>query len=52
VKPAIPHVDSHLALAYKRELLCDLVQTFVAVVRDVAATKVAKLPERVRSAGR
>jgi DNA-binding transcriptional LysR family regulator len=52
VKPAIPHVDSHLALAYRRELLCDLVQTFVAVVRDVAATKVAKLPERAESAGR
>lgn len=52
VKPAIPHVDSHLALAYKRELLCDLVQAFVAVVRDVAATKVATLPERVKSAGR
>jgi len=52
VKPAIPHVDSHLALAFKREPLCDLVQTFVAVVRDVAATKIAKLPGRVKSAAR
>jgi len=52
VKPAIPHVDCHLALAYKRELLCDLVQMFVAAVRDVGGTKVAKRPQRLKLAVR
>jgi DNA-binding transcriptional LysR family regulator len=49
VRPALPHVDSVLALAFKRELLCDLVRPFVAVVRDVAANA-AKKPERVKAA--
>jgi DNA-binding transcriptional LysR family regulator len=39
VRPTLPHVDSQLALAYKREVLCDLVQMFAAVVRDVTSTK-------------
>jgi len=33
--PQLPHIDCELALAYRRELLCDLVRGFVAVVRDV-----------------
>jgi DNA-binding transcriptional LysR family regulator len=49
VRPALPHVDARLVLAFKRELLCDLVQLFVAVVRDVTATKVARKPERVKA---
>jgi DNA-binding transcriptional LysR family regulator len=52
VRPAIPHVDSHLALAYRRELLCDLVQMFVTVVREVAGTKVVSRAERLKGAVR
>ncbi len=51
VKPALPHVDSHLVLVFKRDLLCDLVRLFVAVVREVAAGTVAKKPKRVTSPG-
>jgi DNA-binding transcriptional LysR family regulator len=37
VRPTLPRVDSELALAYKRDVLCDLVQMFAAVVRDVTS---------------
>ena len=37
--PALPHVDSPLAIAYRREPLCELVHLFVAVVKEVAAAK-------------
>lgn len=39
LSPALPQVDSHLAIAYKREPLCELVQPFVAVVKQVAARR-------------
>jgi len=52
VRPALPRVDSRLVLAFKRDLSCDLVKLFVAVVRDVKSMKVAKKPERVKAAPR
>jgi DNA-binding transcriptional LysR family regulator len=36
VKPRLPHVDLHLALAYRRSPVGELVQLFVKTVRDVA----------------
>jgi DNA-binding transcriptional LysR family regulator len=47
VKPALPRVDSHLVLAFRRELICDLVKLFVEVVRDVKSMKVTKTSERI-----
>jgi len=35
VKPRLPHVDLHLALAYRRQPISELVQLFVDAVRDV-----------------
>jgi len=35
VKPRLPHVDLHLALAYRRQPISELVQLFVNAVRDV-----------------
>jgi DNA-binding transcriptional LysR family regulator len=37
VKPTLPHVDSPLALAYKRDSLYELVRAFVNVVEEVIA---------------
>jgi DNA-binding transcriptional LysR family regulator len=37
VRPALPNIDCHLALAYKPDSPCDLVQLFTSVVRDVVA---------------
>jgi DNA-binding transcriptional LysR family regulator len=37
IRPELLHVDSDLALAYKRDVLCPLVNIFVTVVRDVVA---------------
>lgn len=42
ITPALPNVDSHLLLAFKRGVPCDLVRLFVAVVRDITSTKVTK----------
>jgi DNA-binding transcriptional LysR family regulator len=38
VQPALPHVDSQLAIAYKPQS-CELVSLFVNVVREVLTTK-------------
>lgn len=38
VQPALPHVDSQLAIAYKPQS-CELVSLFVSVVREVLAVK-------------
>jgi DNA-binding transcriptional LysR family regulator len=40
--PALPHVDCELALAYRRERFCDLVQLFVEAVNDVRASRRAR----------
>ena len=40
--PALPHVDCELALAYRRERFCDLVQLFVDAVTDVRSRRARK----------
>jgi DNA-binding transcriptional LysR family regulator len=40
--PALPHVDCEIALAYRRERFCDLVQLFVDVVNDVRTSHRAR----------
>jgi DNA-binding transcriptional LysR family regulator len=37
VAPALPHIDMHIALAYKPQSESELVPLFVAVVREVVA---------------
>jgi DNA-binding transcriptional LysR family regulator len=37
VTPALPHIDMHMALAYKPNSTSDLVPLFVSVVREVVA---------------
>jgi DNA-binding transcriptional LysR family regulator len=46
IRPSLPHVDSHLLLAFKRGVQCDLVQRFVAVVRDATSPTGAETLER------
>jgi DNA-binding transcriptional LysR family regulator len=38
VRPALPHIDMHIALAYKPQTTNELVKLFVEVVREVVAT--------------
>lgn len=38
VTPSLPHIDMHIALAYKPHSTSDLVPLFVGVVREVVAT--------------
>jgi DNA-binding transcriptional LysR family regulator len=40
--PPLPHIDCELALAYRRDLPCDLVRLFIDVVHDVRASRVKK----------
>jgi DNA-binding transcriptional LysR family regulator len=42
VKPRLPHVDAHLALAYRRQPLSELVHLFVNAVRDVTTHRHAR----------
>jgi DNA-binding transcriptional LysR family regulator len=52
LKPALPDVDSQLAIAYRREPLCDLVQRFVTVAREIGSTHVErKMKEGGRPSG-
>jgi DNA-binding transcriptional LysR family regulator len=52
VRPALPHVDAHLALAYRREAVADVVELFVSTVRDVVARRSAGArPRSTRRAG-
>ena len=37
VRPALPNLDCHLALAYKRDSSCGLLQLFTSIVREVVA---------------
>jgi DNA-binding transcriptional LysR family regulator len=50
VRPPLRHVDSRLALAYRREPLCELVQMFVAVVREIAASTTMRKKPRGQKA--
>ena len=40
--PALPHIDCELALAYRRDLPCDLVRLFIDVVHEVRTSRVRK----------
>jgi DNA-binding transcriptional LysR family regulator len=46
VKPRLPHVDLHLALAYRRQPLNELVQLFVNAVRDVTGRRTSRTKSR------
>jgi DNA-binding transcriptional LysR family regulator len=49
VTPALPHIDMHIALAYKPQSASELVSLFVDVVRDVVRKHSAPQPMRVAS---
>jgi DNA-binding transcriptional LysR family regulator len=49
VTPALPHIDMHIALAYKPQSTCELVPLFVAVVREVVTKQVRPKPMRLAS---
>jgi DNA-binding transcriptional LysR family regulator len=48
LRPRLRHVESELVLVFRRELLCDLVQLFVAVVREITATDTPKKVARLK----
>jgi DNA-binding transcriptional LysR family regulator len=50
VKPSLPHLDMHMALAYKAQPACELVQLFVDVVREVVAQWSGPKASRLASA--
>lgn len=50
VKPSLPHLDMHMALAYKAQPPCELVQLFVDVVREVVVQRLSPKPRRLASA--
>jgi DNA-binding transcriptional LysR family regulator len=47
--PALPHIETHIALAYKPQSSSDSVPLFVDVVRDVVATHARPTPMRLAS---
>jgi DNA-binding transcriptional LysR family regulator len=49
VTPALPHIDMHIALAYKPQSTNELVPLFVDVVREVVRKDSAQKPLRVAS---
>ena len=49
VIPALPHIDMHIALAYKPQSASELVPLFVDVVRDVVAKHSRPKPMRLAS---
>jgi DNA-binding transcriptional LysR family regulator len=49
VTPALPHVETHIALAYKPQSTSDLVPLFVDAVREVVAKQSGPAPMRVAS---
>jgi DNA-binding transcriptional LysR family regulator len=51
VKPRLPHVDAHLALAYRRSPVGELVQLFVKVVRDVTHARNSRITTSARRRG-
>src|SRR4030095_11134461 len=50
VTPALPHIDMHIALAYKPQSTNELVPLFVAVVREVVRTHNGTKAMRLASA--
>ena len=49
VAPALPHIDMHIALAYKPQSESELVPLFVDVVREVVAKQSRPKPMRLAS---
>jgi DNA-binding transcriptional LysR family regulator len=49
VSPALPHIDMHIALAYKPQFTSELVPLFVDVVREVVAKPSGPTPMRLAS---
>lgn len=49
LSPPLPHIDTHVALAYKPQFTSDLVPLFVEVVREVVARHPRPTPLRVAS---
>ena len=49
VTPALPHIDMHIALAYKPQSTSELVPLFVEVVREVVKKHNGPRPMRVAS---
>jgi DNA-binding transcriptional LysR family regulator len=49
VTPALPHIDMHIALAYRPQATNELVPLFVDVVREVVGKRSALKPMRVAS---
>jgi DNA-binding transcriptional LysR family regulator len=49
VTPALPHIDMHIALAYKPQSTNELVPLFVDVVKDVVKRHSGPRPMRVAS---
>ena len=49
VTPALPHIDMHIALAYKPQSENELVPLFVDVVKEVVGTQARPRPMRVAS---
>lgn len=49
VTPALPHIDMHIALAYRLQSTCELVPLFVDVVREVVTKQVRSNPMRLAS---
>jgi DNA-binding transcriptional LysR family regulator len=47
--PSLPHIDMHIALAYKPQSTCELVPLFVEVVKEVVAKHTRPRPMRVAS---
>jgi DNA-binding transcriptional LysR family regulator len=39
LKPGLPHLDAHLAVAYKRDAPSELVRLFLAAIREVRSVK-------------
>jgi DNA-binding transcriptional LysR family regulator len=50
LKPALPHLDMHMALAYRRQPTCKLAQLFVDVVREVVAQRTEPKASQLASA--
>jgi DNA-binding transcriptional LysR family regulator len=42
LSPALPHIDCELALAYRRDLPCDLVRLFIDTVHDARTNRRAR----------
>jgi hypothetical protein len=49
VTPAQPHIDMHIALAYKPQSTYELVSLFVGVVREVVRKRSGPKPLRPAS---